>query len=102
MSKRELDSLGSIEATALRKRGPAAFDASDCSTWSRQKLLHHRHWEEGTLECAEHASIDPVEHKTWQRYERAGGLNQGVQVLEAKTSGIDRKLLFLMGPICPL
>ncbi len=91
MSRRELDSLGCGEATAPRKRGPGAFDASDCSTWSRQKLFNHQRWEDGTLDVAEHASIDQVQHRAWQRWQRAGGLDQGVQVMAAKASGANRK-----------
>jgi len=91
MSRRELESLGSGEATAPRKRGPGAFDPSDCTTWTRQKLLLHQRWEDGTLDFAEHASVDQVQHRAWQRYQRAGGLDQGVQVMAAKASGTNRK-----------
>ena len=91
MSRRERDALGSVDVTAPRKRGPGAFDASDCATWSRQKLLMHQRWEEGTLDISEHADVDQVHHRTWQRFQRAGGLHQGVEIELAKASGGNRK-----------
>jgi hypothetical protein len=91
MSKRERDALVSGDATAPRKRGAAAFDESDCSTWGRAKLNLHQRWEAGNLDVEEHVNVDQRHHATWQRFQRAGGLDQGVELVPAKASGCNRK-----------
>ena len=77
MSRRERDSLGGGDATAPRKRGAAAFDPTDCTTWGRTKLSLHQRWEAGNLPVEEHLNVDPKQHATWQRFQRAGGFEEG-------------------------
>ena len=91
MSKRECDSLGSGDATAPRKRGAAAFDPTDCTTWPRQKLMMHQRWEAATLPCEEHVNVDQKHHDTWLRFRRAGGFAEGIAEVAPKASGGNRK-----------
>ena len=95
MSKRDIVALGAGPATQPRKRGQDAFDPKNCETWSRQKLRMHDMWEHnpGQLPVDQHVLIDAQQHQTWQRFQRAGGLQQGVDVIAPKASGRDRKRL---------
>ncbi len=89
MSKREINELGAAAATEPRKRGADAFKATDCMTWSRQKLMMHQHWEDGTLPLEQHASVDQEfqgHHATWSRWNRRGGLLADLQELPPRRS----------------
>ena len=89
MSKRELGSLGGGAAAQAPKRGAAAFDAADPSSWSRHKLRMHQLWEDGTLPVDQHTLVDAAQHASWQRWSRRGGLAADIQELPPKASGTD-------------
>ncbi len=93
MSRRERDSLVVGDDTAPRKRGAAAFEPTDCTTWSRTKLNLHQRWEAGNLPFEEHVNVDSKHHLTWQRFQRAGGCEEGIAEISIlpKTSGGNRK-----------
>jgi hypothetical protein len=83
--------LSSYKSTAPRKRGAAAFDPADCTTWGRTKLNLHQRWEAGNLPFEEHINVDLKQHATWQRFMRAGGLKEGIEEVAPKASGGNRK-----------
>lgn len=88
MSKRELSSLGGGAASAQApKRGAAADDSTDPSTWSRHQLQRHQLWEDGTLPFDQHKLVDAAQHDSWCRWSRRGGLAADILELPPKASG---------------